>query len=196
MTESDLARPVIEIRDFENNALEHEIYTFGEENVIVPVLSKTEKIGIEKLAEEKILDVFRQYDPHPKVEFLSDNRVKVFVAEKNISSIIGKGGSNINEIEKHLKIHIDILSKEDDNPSKQIHDLPFNFSESKTSLIFNVSRELISMTVDIHVNNSFVASAKIGKKGQIRILKRSDVARTIMNTASSKNDIHLFLQYL
>ena len=194
MTESDLARPVIEIRDFENNALEHEIYTFGEENVIVPVLSKTEKIGIEKLAEEKILDVFRQYDAHPKVEFLSDNRVKVFVAEKNISSIIGKGGSNINDIEKYLKIHIDILSKEDDDSFIQIHDLPFSFSESKTSLIFNVSRELISMTVDIHVNNSFVTSTKIGKKGQIRIPKRSDVARTIMNTASSKNDIHLFLQ--
>jgi len=47
MTESDLARPVIEIRNFENDVLEHEIYTFGEENVIVPVGKKVDKIGIE-----------------------------------------------------------------------------------------------------------------------------------------------------
>ena len=40
MTESDLARPVIEIRNFEDDVLEHEIYTFGEENVIVPVGKK------------------------------------------------------------------------------------------------------------------------------------------------------------
>ena len=59
MTESDLARPVIEIRNFEDNTLEHEIYTFGEENVIVPVGKKTEKVGIEKLAEDKIKDTFQ-----------------------------------------------------------------------------------------------------------------------------------------
>ncbi|HUT05453.1 MAG TPA: PINc/VapC family ATPase, partial [Nitrosopumilaceae archaeon] len=54
MTESDLASPVIEVRNFENNTLEHEIYTFGEENVIIPIGKKTQKIGIEKLAEDKI----------------------------------------------------------------------------------------------------------------------------------------------
>ena len=59
MTESDLARPVIEIRNFENNVLEHEIYTFGEENVIVPVTKHGETVGIQKLAEDKIKDYFK-----------------------------------------------------------------------------------------------------------------------------------------
>ena len=61
MTESDLARPVIEIRNFDDNVLEHEIYTFGEENVIVPVVQRGEKAGIEKLAEDKIKDYFKKY---------------------------------------------------------------------------------------------------------------------------------------
>ena len=39
MFERDLARPVIEIQDFETQNLEYEIYTFGEENVIIPVSS-------------------------------------------------------------------------------------------------------------------------------------------------------------
>ncbi|MEM3103036.1 MAG: HAD-IA family hydrolase, partial [Candidatus Caldarchaeum sp.] len=37
MTESDLARPLVEVRDFLNDRLEYEIYTYGEENVIIPV---------------------------------------------------------------------------------------------------------------------------------------------------------------
>ncbi|MFB5629477.1 MAG: PINc/VapC family ATPase, partial [Nitrosarchaeum sp.] len=95
MTESDLARPVIEIRNFADNVLEHEIYTFGEENVIVPVSKKVQKVGIEKLAEDKIRDTFKKFDPQVKVEILSDNRAKVFVNKQSMPSIIGKGGSNI-----------------------------------------------------------------------------------------------------
>ena len=133
MTESDLARPVIEIRNFADNVLEHEIYTFGEENVIVPIAKRTQKVGIEKLAEDKIKETFKRYDPHAEVEILSDNRVKVFVDEQCIPSIIGRGGSNINEIEKFLKVHIDVVQKDSSYSSRTTNDLPFTYSESKTT---------------------------------------------------------------
>ena len=91
MVEQDLARPVIEIKDFENNSLEYEIYTFGEENVIVPVSKKPGSFGIERLAEEKIKETFRRFDPQAEVEILSGNSVKVKVSKQNIPSIIGRG---------------------------------------------------------------------------------------------------------
>jgi len=194
MTESDLARPVIEIRNFENDVLEHEIYTFGEENVIVPVGKKVDKIGIEKLAEDKIKETFRQYDPNAEVEILSDNRVKVMVNERNIASIIGRGGSNINEIEKLLKVHIDVVEKSSDDVSLTSNDLPFSFSESKTAILLTVNRDFTSMHADIYANEKFIASVRIGKKGQIKIPKRSDVARTLMDFSSSQNDIKLYLK--
>ena len=194
MTESDLARPVIEIRNFEDNTLEHEIYTFGEENVIVPVLQQTKKNGIEKLAEEKILQTFKKYDPRATVEILSDNRVKIFVDEQCIASIIGKGGSNINEIEKFLNVHIDVVSKENEPLSNVTHELSFTFSESKTSLILSVDRKFALMYVDIYVDNTYITSTKIGKKGQIKIPKRSDVAKNLMTLASSQNNIQLFFK--
>ena len=37
MFEADLARPVIEVRDFETKTLEYEIYTYGEQVVVMPV---------------------------------------------------------------------------------------------------------------------------------------------------------------
>ena len=195
MTESDLARPVIEIRNFEDHVLEHEIYTFGEENVIVPISKKTQKVGIEHLAEDRIKDVFRRYDPHVEVEILSDSRVKVLVAERHIPSIIGRGGSNINDLEKSLKVHIDVVQKNSEIPSDQItNGLPFSFSESKTAILLTVNREFTSMYADVLVADQFITTVKIGKKGQIKIPKRSDAARNLMNMASSQNEIKLHLK--
>ena len=89
--ERDLARPVIEIQDFETSRLEYEIYTFGEENVIIPVskgnhqkLDNNEQTGIPlkfDFAETKtafLLDVGREY---------SGNVVDAFVDEKYLSSL-------------------------------------------------------------------------------------------------------------
>jgi len=193
MTESDLARPVIEIRNFENNILEHEIYTFGEENVIVPIGKKSQKVGIEKLAEDKIRDTFKRYDPKSEVEILSDNRVRVLVDKHAIPSIIGRGGSNIKDIEKSLNIHIDVV-EQDSSSYNGSGDLPFSFSESKTSIMLTVNREYNSMHADIFVNDKFVTTARIGKKGQIKIPRRSDSARNLMELASSQKEIHIYLK--
>ncbi len=194
MTESDLARPVIEIRNFENNVLECEIYTFGEENVIVPVSKNVAKVGIEKLAEDKIRETFKRYDPRVEVELLSDNRVKVMVDERYIASIIGRGGSNISEIEKHLNVHIDVVQKNSDELPSLTDDVPFTFSESKTALLLTVNRDYTSMHADLYADGKFVSSVRIGKKGQIKIPKRSDVARDLMDLSSSQNDIQIFLK--
>ena len=194
MTESDLARPVIEIRDFEDDALEHEIYTFGEENVIVPVGKKVDRVGIEKLAEDKIKETFKRYDPGVEVEILSDNRVKVLVGEQYIASIIGRGGSNISELEKFLKVHIDVVEKNPEEFSPTSDGIPFSFSESKTSLLLLVDRDYTSMHADILVNDKFVSSVRIGKKGQIKIPRRSEIARDILNNSSSQNDIKIILK--
>ena len=194
MTESDLARPVIEIRNFENNDLEHEIYTFGEENVIVPVQQRDEKVGIEKLAEDKIKDYFQRYDSNAQVDILSNDRVKVSVHEDCIASIIGRGGSNIDEIEKFLKVHIDVVAKDSEELSLTSNDLPFSFSESKTTLLLTVNREFTSLHADIFLNGKFFTSVRIGKKGQIKIPKRSDIGRNLLNQTSSQNDIQLYLK--
>lgn len=194
MTESDLARPVIEIRNFADNQLEHEIYTFGEENVIVPVSKKIKKVGIEKLAEDKIRDFFKKFDSRVEVEILSDNRAKVLVDKQSMASIIGKGGSNINDIEKLLKIHIDVVEKNSYQDTDSLSKLPFSFSESKTALLLTVNREYSSMHADIYVHDEYITSIKIGKKGEILIPRRSEASRNIMKLAASQNDIQIFLK--
>ena len=194
MTEQDLARPVIEIRDFEEHTLEYEIYTFGEENVIIPISKKVKKIGIEKLAEEKIKETFRRFDPNVDVEILSENSIKVKADKQNIASIIGRGGSTINDLEKILQVHIDVVEKDSNESTNSNYDLPFDFSESKTSMTLTVEKQHAGSHANIYVNDNYLTSSRIGRKGQIKIPKHSSIAKQLLKVANSKNDIQIFLK--
>ncbi len=63
MKEADLARPVIEIRDFETGELKNEIYTYGEQTIVMDLDlvnnssgdSSTSKSAVDRLAEQQIL---------------------------------------------------------------------------------------------------------------------------------------------
>ena len=194
MIEQDLARPVIEIRDFEEHTLEYEIYTFGEENVIVPVSKKVKKIGIEKLAEEKIKDTFRRFDPNAEVEIISENSIKVKVDKQNIPSIIGRGGSTIKDLEKTLQVHIDVVEKDSYELTNSNSGLPFDFSESRTFMTLTVEKQHAGFHANIYVNDNYLTSSRIGRNGQIKIPKRSSISKRLMKVANSKNDIQIFLK--
>ncbi len=196
MVEQDLARPVIEICDFETNNLEYEIYTFGEENVIIPVSKPQKKIGMESLAEEKIIDKLRKYDPNPRVEFLNDSRIKIYVSKDSIPGIIGRNGSNIKELEAMLNLHIDVEDNNSNltNDSNLNNDVPFDFSESRTSLLLDVGRQYSGNYSDIHVDGEFLFSSRIGRKGQIKILKRSNDGKKFTRFVTTKSNIQVFLR--
>ncbi len=193
MTESDLARPVIEIRDFENNTLKYEIYTFGEENVIMPIPKHARKAGIARLAEEKICETFKRYDLRAEVDVISESRAKVTVDERYIPSIIGRGGSNIGEIEKSLGLHIQVVARDSDveSPSDYIQ---FTFSESKSALLLTVGREYASIHTYIYAGDRYVTSARVSRGGTIKIPKRSEAARDLLHYASSQKDIRVSLK--
>jgi len=194
MVEQDLARPVIEISDFETNTLEYEIYTFGEENIIIPVNENdSQKTGIENLAEEKILEHLYRFDSNPKIEFSGPGRIKVFVSGDSIPSLIGKAGKNIQELEKSLGLHIDVEEhgSQRELPSKP---LPYDFSESRTALIFEVDREFTGNSANFVVNDEFLLSSRIGKRGKIKILKRSSEGKRFSRFVDTLDTLEIFLK--
>lgn len=197
MVEQDLARPVIEISDFESGLLEYEIYTFGEENVIVPVDETEIKSGVHKLAAEKIRETMRRFDPNPQIEILSDNSVQVKVKKDSIPSLIGKGGSTISELEKILHVHIDVKEKDSDE-SHQSYDsgqgVQFDFSESTNSLLFDVDKRYNGALAELYVKDRYVTTARVARHGKIKISKRSDAGKALSRSAFSKNDIEIMIK--
>ncbi|MFB6116733.1 MAG: PINc/VapC family ATPase [Candidatus Nanosalina sp.] len=178
MTEEDLARPVIQILDFENDEPEYEIYTYGEETVVVPASDEEEETGAERLAREQIEYQLRQFiDTEPEVEFLSDNHIKLFVPEDEVSHIIGKGGENIDRIEDQLGIDITV------EPRGQVtkKEMEYELTERGKSVIIDVGEQLAGEDVDVARGDEFLFAATVGKDGEISLTKESDLATQVIN---------------
>lgn len=189
MTEQDLARPVIEVRNFEDRNLEYEIYTYGEENIVIPISKEAKSGGIEKLAESKIRETIRRFDPEAEIEILSNNSIKVRVDKEVIPSIIGRGGSTVNDLEKTLGVHIDVEPK--------VHtfgdEVDYELSEAGNNIVLEVDDRNVGMYADIYVKGQYLLSAHVGKKGRIKISKRSDSGKKIINAVMAKQDIKVIL---
>jgi ATPase len=190
MTEADLARPVVEVKDFSTGVTEYEIYTFGEENVIVPVDldSSTNQNNIYKLAESKIKDVIRRFDPNPEISIISDNKVRIKVQKDTIPRIIGKGGTTITELEGMLGIKIDVEMK---TPTLgKVVD--FEISESGNGVVINVDEGSIGNKVNLYIDDEFICANQVGKKSRIKIDKRSESGRKILNAIIAGQKIKIF----
>jgi ATPase len=181
MTEADLTRPLVEVRNFESGEIEYEIYTFGEENVIVPVQGK-EVNSVERLATERILQEVRKFDPHATAEIASGNKAVVRVANEAIPRIIGKNGSRISEIEKVLGIHIEVEPR---IPAMG-REVDFGINEVGKSIELVLGKKFIEKVACIYIDENFLFSATVGKNGRIRVNKDSDIGRELLKAVISK----------
>lgn len=190
MTEADLARPVVEVKDFSTGVTEYEIYTFGEENVIVPVEqdNNTTQNNIYKLAESKIKDVIRRFDPNPEISIISDNKVRIKVQKETIPRIIGKGGTTISELEDMLGIRIDVEMK---TPTlgKEVY---FEVNESGNGVVIKLDEATIGNKVNLYIDDEFICANQVGKKSKIKIDKRSESGRKILNAIIAGQKIKIF----
>ena len=198
MTEADLARPVVVVNEFETGKLEYEIYSYGEQTVVIPVQeTKERKSGAHKLAETTILAEFQNYSRNVEVEMLSDNKCIVYVPEADIARIIGKQGTNIMGLEKKLGIGIDIKSIDEKYGSaakgaaKEGREVPFEIGHKKNNLMIELGIDMQNRDIDIYVNEEFVLSAKTGKTGLIKIKKNNNIGRRLMEAMNRKEKIRL-----
>ncbi len=188
MTEEDLARPIVEVRDFETNNLEYEIYTYGEQTTVIPV-KKEKKSAVLKLASERIKSEIRRFDPSAKIEFLSDNNVIVKVSNKVIPKLIGRDGKTIKSIEDKLGVSIEVqpfvesLGKE----------VKFDIHETGAYIVFSFNKKIAGKNANIYIDGEYLFSATIGRVGQIKISKGSDLGKSLLRAITSKKEIKVFI---
>jgi len=121
LTEEDLARPVIQVTNFETGEPEYEIYTFNRQVVTVPLKDDEggpgSDSGVDRIAKQEIEREIRSIARgYVDVQLKNGNRAVVYVEESDISSVIGKGGGRITDIENRLGIDIDVRTH-DENPN-------------------------------------------------------------------------------
>ena len=112
--ESDLSRPVIEIREFPSNRLTHEMFAFGSEIAVVPVSGSNEEGGSPawKLASEELKrEATRLTGISVKyAKFVTDSAAIIYVDDSAIGSMIGPGGEGIRRLEQDIGLKLDVKS--------------------------------------------------------------------------------------
>jgi len=189
MTEADLARPVVVVNDFETKKLEYELYSYGEETVVIPVMNQKSSSPSRDLAARAIKDEFRQYTDDVEVEVVSENKCIVHVPERDIAKIIGKQGKTIEQIEKSLGMSIDVVEKES---SKE--QITFTTQISKQYVEVTVDKGYANKNISLLVSGDYLMSANVGKDGVVKISKKHKIGRILSDAINFGDKLQVTLQ--
>jgi len=191
MTEADLARPIVVINDFETNKLEYEIYTYGEQTVVVPVKEGSSgESPSNKLAAKQIEKELHRYVDEVKAEVVSANKCIIYVPSKDVPKIIGKQGKNIMELEKKIGISIDVQEMKREKSDKMSS---FDYDLKKNNLVIFVDEENADANIDIYVNGDYLLTAKASKDAKIK-LKRNKICDILIEAIEHNEKVELYVK--
>ena len=188
MKEADLARPVIEVRDFETGELKNEIYTYGEQTIVMDIGlvngdsgEGKSKSSVEIIAEKEILRKIKKILPKKAkvdVEVISPERANIYIPEEFIPKIIGKNGKRIAEIEDMVGISLGVEVIE----TKPVDKTPFEVDilHTRKQLILELGRDNGRQNFDIYINGDYLLTATTSKKGEIKIKKGIELSDIII----------------
>jgi len=190
MTEEDLARPIVEIKDFETGKLKYEVYSYGEETVVIPVEEMKTKDPMKELASRQIEKEFSNFVTEIKAEITGNRSVTIYVPEDEIARVIGKDGETIKKLEKKIGLNINVESL---NHEEEKREISFETGESKKCVCFFVDPRFRGRTADIHADEVYLFSSIIGKNGDINVNKKSKLGNNLLKILNNKRPVKMFI---
>ena len=188
MKEADLARPVIEVRDFETGELKNEIYTYGEQTIVMDLdlvnnpSSQNEKSSVDSIAEKEILRRIKRFLPKKadvEVEIVSPDRANIYIPDELVPQIIGKNGKRIAEIEEKIGISLGVEVIEKNYSNNEAFE--FDIIHTRKQLILDLGRENGRANFDVLIDGEYLLTATTSKKGEIKIKNGIELSDEILD---------------
>jgi len=182
MKDEDLARPVIEVKDFESGKCEYEVYTYGEQVVVMPVESDGgKKEPVWDYAIPEIHDrLSRLVRGHFEVEITSSDSIKLYVPENQIGSVLGRDGENIDRLEQETGLKIDVQSMgQKYEYQKTGRSEKVEVWDEGDKLVLEVGTESSRENVDVLGGGNYITTVTVGSDGTIKIRKNTEVGRRV-----------------
>lgn len=205
MTEADLARPVIQVLDFETDVPEYEIYTYGEETVVIPVsgaAAEDRMSAVEKFAAQQLEHELRDWVNNPEVEITGPNSIVLYVPENKIGQVIGHQGQQIDKIEEALGVDIEVRefeskggSSSGNSSSKKRSNkdrINYHFEEQGDTVVAIFDKKHAGEDADFYEGNDFLFTATIGKNGKVKMSKDTDMAGHMLG-AHVSGDLRVYV---
>jgi ATPase len=203
MFEQDLARPVVVVEDMRSGQPRYEMYTYGDQLVVMPIETGAGRTGRSggrgrgvtarrQVSEQDVADTLRALVAGPlEVEMPFPGRARVYVEPEDASAIIGRGGSTVKDLERELGVRIEVVTDRDaggpGGARQRITD--FSTRETKNNVTIYVPSRYQGRLADVTVDGRPVGSTRVTKRGAIRFAKRSRPGRTIVAGLGSGADI-------
>ena len=207
LTAEDLARPVIQVTNFETGTPEYEIYTFNRQVVTVP-LNETEEnteTGVGRIAKQEIEREIRSVaHGHVDVELQGNDGAVVYVSEGDIGTVIGKGGDRISDIERRLGIDIDVRTH-GDKPGGQGSGSAGDgrgsngqVGEERGTVVQPeiTSRHVVidvdggvGETVEVRADGEYLFTATVGRGGEVQVSRGSAIAEELEDAIDRKRTV-------
>jgi ATPase len=209
LTAEDLARPVIQISDFETGTPAYEIYTFNRQVVTVPLDGdEGSETGVSRLARKEVEREIRSIARgHVEVELKGQNEAVVYVEDDDISYVIGKGGGRISDVEDRLGISIDVRTL-DERPSGSGGggsggdggSAPAGGGAGGGTVVTPevTSRHVVvdvqngvdvGETVEVRADDEYLFTATVGRGGEIQVSRGSAIADELEDAIDHKRRI-------
>ncbi|WP_049928185.1 PINc/VapC family ATPase [Halopiger goleimassiliensis] len=206
LTEEDLARPVIQVTNFETGEPEYEIYTFNRQVVTVPLKEEEggpgSESGVDRIAKQEIEREIRSIARgYVDVELRSQDKAVVYVEEDDISSVIGKGGGRITDVENRLGIDIDVRTH-DENPNYGAGGGSAGASSDGGQAAGQMvtpevtSRHIVipvdgnhGETVEVQAGGDYLFTATVSRGGEIQVSRGSAIADELEQAIDRKDPI-------
>lgn len=203
--QEDLARPVVVVRNVQSGEDEYEIYTFGEQVVVMPLadVESNPSAGASGLAEKELHRALKRYIEGRYEVSVRGNRAKVLVEEWEIPNVIGRGGKTVQGLERKLGIHLDIESfpKARGPPGAAGHPRKGGADVSRrgptrgkvkvtgNNVFVLVPGALAGRVLDVSVEGATVGSGKASQQGKVRFKKGSAEGKALIQADKAGLDV-------
>lgn len=178
MGSPDLARPMVEVQDFETGEPRYQIYSFGEQVVVMPVGEKEVSSEGKKKASE-IENLIKDWTgASVDVEMLSDQNAIVRASPEEVPKIIGRNGQTVDDLQEALSVRLDVRETEKGGAPKSLEP---ELEDQGKNLILKFGGEYGGKQAKIFAGDSLLFKGSIGSNGEIKLNKDTKICEQVKN---------------
>lgn len=197
--QEDLARPVVVVSDVQSGEDLYEIYTFGEQVVVMPLADvETSASPASHMAGRELQRMLRKYvEGQMDVEVRGD-KATVYVEDWEVPNLIGRGGRTVQSLERKLGIHLDIRPMKGKGPTrpggkggKVAPPTGAKVRATGNNVFVLVPTQLAGEVVSIDIEGSNVGTGKASQDGKVRFKAASPEGKAIVQARKSGLDVNV-----
>ena len=181
MESDDLARPVIQVPSFFDKEIVYEIYSFGEQIVVMPLGEEIQNQAKEKwwklnhYAKLSIDNILKEILPCSFISKVSWDTVQLFVPKSEKWAIVWKWWQNIQSIEDQLGLRINVQTFED----LPILDIDVQTEKNGNSVVIYFPRHYVDRNVYVMIWKELLHT-QTNSHAQV-VVKNKNIVKSIIS---------------